>query len=264
MTIFLLSILILASLFYLKKPTNNRDWRPEQSKLSSAKIDGNEIFIKNIRNCTYKSENDFKLNYYDKKFDLKKIKSIDLVLQHIKKVPLAAHVFLSFGFEGGEYLSVSIEARRKKNKKYSIFWGLFKSFELIYIIADESDIMKLRPLHQKDKIFIYPLNIEKEKIENIFVDILARANKTKDKPEFYNSFINSCVTNVFNHIKKGGSIEMPKSWRFLFPAVLDKFMYDINMIKTNLSFEDLRKKHLINQKAEKHKNESDYSVKIRS
>lgn len=264
MTIFLLSILIAGSLLYFKKAKNDRDWRPEHSKLASAKIDGDAIFIKNIRNCTYKSENDFKLDYYDKKFDLGKIKSLDFVVQPFKKKPLIGHVFLSFGFENGSYLSVSVESRRKRNKKYSLFWGFFRQYELIYILADEGDILRLRPLHQKDKVYVYPLNIKKEKIKKIFLDIIKRVNRIEGKPEFYNTLTNSCVTNIFKHIKADGEMKIPKSWKFLFPATLDKFMYDANMIKTNLSFENLRENHLINEKAEKYKNESDYSAKIRS
>ncbi len=277
MTIILLSILIITSLLYFKKPRHNRDWRPEQSKLPNAIVDGDKILIHNIRNCSYKSESDFELNYYDKEFDLKKIKSIDLVIQPFKKMPLAAHLFLSFGFEGGDYVSVSIEARRKKIKKnkgiwsvikpfealYILFFGFFKSFELIYIIADEGDIMRLRPLYHKDNVFIYPLNIKKIKIKKIFLDILNRVNKIEQKSEFYNTLTNSCVTNLFNHIKNSGEVNIPRSWKFYFPSTIDKLVYDIKLIKTKLGFHELRDRHLINKKAEEHKDDPDYSLKIR-
>lgn len=263
MTILLLTILIVTSFLYFKKPKHNRDWRPEQSKLPSTLLCGDKVFIKNIRNCSYESEKDFELNYYDKEFDLKKIKSIDLVIQPFKKMPLAAHLFLSFGFEGGDYLSVSVEARRVKNKEFSAFWGLFKNFELIYIIADEGDIMRLRPLHHKDNVYIYPLKIKKKKIKKIFLDIMTKVNKIEQKSEFYNTFTNSCVTNIFKHIKEAGAIEIPKSWKFYFPSTIDKLMYDINLIRTNLRFDELRNKHLVNKRAEKYKDDPGYSAKIR-
>ncbi len=263
MTTILLFILILSSLLYFKKPKHNRDWRPEQSKLPSARIDGDKVFIKNIRNCSYKSRNDFKLNYYDKTFDLQKLKTVDLIIQPFKKMSLIAHIFLSFGFEGGDYVSVSIEARRKKKKGFSFFGGFFRMFEIIYIIADEKDIMRLRPLHHKDNVYIYPLKIKRVKIKKIFIDIMKRVNRIEGKSEFYNTLTNSCVTNIFDHIKEGGVEGIPRSWRFFFPSKLDKLLYDMKLIKTKLSFDNLKEKHLINKKAEEYREHSDYSKKIR-
>ncbi|MDA3839584.1 MAG: DUF4105 domain-containing protein [Patescibacteria group bacterium] len=264
MTIILLSILFISSLLYFKKPKHNRDWRPEQSKLPIATIDGDEIFIKNIRNCSYKSENDVELDYYDKKFSLKKIKSIDLIIQPFKKMSFMSHIFLSFGFEGGEYISVSVEARRKNKKSFSIFGGFFRMFEIIYIIADEKDIMRLRPLHHKDNVYIYPLKIKKSKIKNIFLDILKRVNRIEGKSEFYNTLTNSCVTNILDHMKENGVVGIPSSWRFYIPSKIDKLLYKTKLLKTKLPFNSFKENHRINDRAEKYKDDADYSAKIRS
>ncbi len=277
MTIILLSILVISSFLYFKKPKHNRDWRPEQSKLPKVKIEGREVSIRNIRNCLYRSERDLDLSYYDKVFNLDDLKSIDLVVQPFKKIPFIAHVFLSFGFKDDKYISVSAEARRKEKsiielnnffRRISapliILFGFFRSFELIYIIADDADIMRLRPLHHKDKVYIYPLKFKKEKIEKIFLDIMYRINVIEKKPEFYNTLLNSCVNNTLKHLKTGGDIKIPKSWRVFFPAKIDKLIYDIGIMRTRLSFEKIRETFLINKKAEKYQNENNYSSKIRS
>ena len=277
MTTILLFILAVSSFLYFKKPKHNRDWRPEQSKLSSAKIENDKVLIKNIRNCSYRSENDLDLHYYDKSFDLGKIKSIDLIIQPFKKLSLIAHIFLSFGFEKGDYISVSVEARRIKKKvkplsgilqklngPYIVMAGFFKTFELIYILADEGDIMRLRPLHHKDSVYIYPLKIKKSKIKKIFLDILKRVNRIERKSEFYNTLTNSCVTNIFKHIKEAGETEIPRSWKFFVPSKIDKLLYDIKLIKTKLPFDAFKEKHRINDRAEKYQDEADYSAKIRN
>ena len=264
MTTLLLAILIFSSVLYFKKPKHNRDWRPEQSKLSSAQVNGDKVLIKNIRNCSYRSSEDLDLHYYDKSFDLNKLKSVDLIIQPFKKMSFIAHVFLSFGFEGGEYVSVSIEARRKNKKGFSFFGGFFRMFEIIYIIADEKDIMRLRPLHHKDNVYIYPLKIKKSKIKKIFLDITKRINGIKDKSEFYNTLTNSCVTNIFEHIKGAGETDIPRSWKFFFPSKLDKLLYDIKLIKTKLPFDVFKENHRINDRAEKYQDEADYSAKIRN
>ena len=264
MTTILLFILIVSSFLYFKKPRHNRDWRPEQSKLSSAQIKGDNVLINNIRNCSYRSEHDLDLHYYDKSFDLNKLETVDLIVQPFKKMSLIAHIFLSFGFEGGDYISVSIEARRKNKTSFSFFGGFFRMFEIIYIIADEKDIMRLRPLHHKDNVYIYPLKIKKVKIKKIFLDILKRINGIEKKSEFYNTLTNSCVTNIFKHIKEAGETEIPRSWKFFVPSKLDKLLYDIKLIKTKLPFDAFKEKHRINDRAEKYQDEADYSAKIRN
>src|SRR4030095_5082672 len=49
-------------------PSNNRDWKPDVAVLPYAEINGNEILVHNIRNCDYRTETDFDVHYYDKKF----------------------------------------------------------------------------------------------------------------------------------------------------------------------------------------------------
>ena len=264
MTTILLAILIISSVLYFKKPKHNRDWRPEQSRLSSAQIDGDVVLIKNIRNCSYRSESDLDLHYYDKSFYLGKLKSTDIISQRFKRWSLIAHEFLSFGFEGGDYVSVSIEARRKKKKGFSFFGGFFRMFEIIYIIADEKDIMRLRPLHHKDNVYIYPLKIKKSKIKKIFLDIMKRVNGIEKKSEFYNTLTNSCVTNIFKHLKEAGETDIPRSWKFFVPSKIDKLLYDIKLLKTKLPFDIFKEEHRINDRAEKYRNDSDYSAKIRN
>jgi hypothetical protein len=55
-----------------------------------------------------------------------------------------AHTMLSFGFEDGDYLGVSVEVRLEKGETYRPTLGLFGQFELIYVIADERDLIRVR------------------------------------------------------------------------------------------------------------------------
>ena len=44
-----------------------------------------------------------------------------------------AHVIMSFGFDGGDYLAWSIEVRRRKGGEFSPMADLFKSNPLVII-----------------------------------------------------------------------------------------------------------------------------------
>ena len=71
-----------------------------------------------------------------------------------------AHAFLSFGFNTGkgmEYVSISVEARKEKGEDYSPFVGLFKQYELNYVVADENDVVKLRTNYRKDPVYLFPI-----------------------------------------------------------------------------------------------------------
>ena len=115
----------LAVLWSTIEPTNERDWQPEVAVLPSATIVGDRVTVHNIRNFDYRSETDFTPAYYDKSFDLRELQSVDIVTSYWMG-PAIAHVFVSFGFKGDDYLAVSIEARKAKGEGYSTLKGFFR------------------------------------------------------------------------------------------------------------------------------------------
>jgi hypothetical protein len=80
------------------------------SVLPYATIEGDLVTLLHIRNATYRTEADFEVHYYDKTFDLRKLDSVDLIAVYWIGDALA-HVMLSFGFGGGDYMVFSIEAK---------------------------------------------------------------------------------------------------------------------------------------------------------
>ena len=56
---------------------------------------------------------------------------------------------MSFGFDDGRYLDFSIELRRTQNDQYSAVAGFFKTHELVFIGADERDLMTLRKVRNE-------------------------------------------------------------------------------------------------------------------
>ena len=64
------------------EPTNERDWQPEVALLPSATIAGDLVTVHNIRNLDYRSETDFIPVYYNKSFDLRELRSLDIVTSY--------------------------------------------------------------------------------------------------------------------------------------------------------------------------------------
>lgn len=246
------------------KPSNDRNWNDDQNVLSTAEVKDNLVSIHNIRNFSYTSTTKYTPAYYDKTFDLNKIKKVWYVVEPFSGIPGSAHTFLSFEFENNQFVSISVEIRKEKGETYDPIKGLFNKYELMYVIADEKDVVKLRSNYRKDLVYVYPVKTTTEKAQELFLDMVERANDLSQHPEFYNSITNTCTTNIVRHVDKITPNRVPLfNLRILLPANSDKLAYDLGLIDTNLSFEKARERYFINDRAMKYANDPDFSAKIR-
>jgi hypothetical protein len=64
---------------------------------------------------------------------------------------------VSFGFEGKDYLAISIETRKERGESYSTIAGFFKQYEQVYIVADERDLIRVRTNYRQpqEDVYIY-------------------------------------------------------------------------------------------------------------
>ena len=205
-------------------PSNNRDWLPDVAVLPYADIAGNQVTIHNIRNCDYRTETDFDVRHYDKTFDLDKLRTADLYLVYWGS-PNIAHTMVSFGFDGGDYVCMSIETRKEKGEGYSAVKGLFRQFELTYIIADERDLVRLRTNYrQGEDAYLYRARMTPEQSRTLFLDYLRRANELRERPEWYNALTDNCTTAI--RTQRAAADRAPWDWRMLVNGHLDELLYE--------------------------------------
>ena len=62
------------------RPSHFRDWVPEQALLPQAEFHGNQVTIRNVRNCQYFANDVYLVDYYDKTFDLNAVRSVDFII----------------------------------------------------------------------------------------------------------------------------------------------------------------------------------------
>jgi hypothetical protein len=243
------------------KPLNNRDWQPDVAVLASADVRGNQVTVHNIRNCDYRTEMDFETKYYDKTFDLDRLASADLYMVYWGS-PNIAHTMVSFDFTGGDYLCFSIETRKQKGQGYSAIKGLFRQFELIYIAADERDLVRLRTNYrQGEEVYLFRLNSSREQIRTLFLDYLRRLNDLHQTPEWYSAVTDNCTTSIRN--QRAAADRAPWDWRMLFNGHGDELLYEHGVIDTNLPLAQLKQKCHINEKARAADKAPDFSQVIR-
>jgi hypothetical protein len=259
----LATLLFILALNLFTRPSNDRDWSPDQDTLSSARIEGDLVHIHNIRNFTYASTASYTPNYYDKTFDLSKLVRAYYIVEPFSGYVGAAHTFLSFEFENDEFVAISIEIRKEQGEIFSAPKALFNQYELMYVIADERDAVKLRSNYRKDNVYVYPVRAEQEKVRELFLDMISRTNKIAAEPEFYNTLFNTCTTNIVAHVNKITDKRVPFSYKILFPEYSDELALDLGLIDTDLPLAQAREKFLINGRALRYADAPDFSRKIR-
>ena len=256
----------LAVLWSSLKPTNDRDWPPDLAVLAHATIDGDKVTVFNIRNFDYRSETDYTPAYYDKTFDLGKLRSLDIVTSYWAG-PAIAHVFVSFGFAEDDYLAISIEVRKPKGEGYSTLKGFFRQYEIIYVVADERDLIRLRTNYRRDppeEVYVYRVSGSLEAGRRLFLEYMRRINALQTQPEFYNTLTTNCTTSIWmnNHVNPGN---VPLSWKILASGYLPKYLYEQGRLQTaGLSFQELRERAHVNARAQAADKAADFSRRIRA
>lgn len=246
----------------LIRPSNDRDWSPDQAVLASADVRPPLVTVRNIRNFEYESTDRYTPRFYDKTFDLRKLESVWFIVEPFDE-PGAAHTFVSFGFGPDDYLAISVEIRKEKGESFSALKGLFRQYEIMYVIGDERDLIRLRSNHRKDTVYLYRVDASREKMEAMLLSMLDRANTLRVEPEFYNTLTNTCTTNLVRHMNEISTEKIPISPAVLLPANADRLARDLGLIDRTYDLDETRRRARINDKAMRADQDPLFSRRIR-
>jgi hypothetical protein len=246
------------------QPANDRDWSADQERIATAAFAGNTVRIRNVRNTHYRSTDDYDVHWEDRSYDLDRLESVWFMVEPFSGWRGPAHTLVSFGFADGEYVAVSVEIRRERGESFSPLRGLFRQYELTYIVGDERDLIGLRANHRRDSVYLYPVRTTPDRMRAMFVSMLERANTLAERPEFYNTLTSTCTTNIVRHINVIAPRRIPYSFKVLLPAYADDLAFDLGLIDTDLSRDRFRQAHLINDLAELYADSVSFSSGIRS
>jgi len=246
------------------EPSNDRDWQADVAILPYATENGDLVTVHNIRNFDYRTETEYIPAYYDKTFDLRELESVDLVAVYWMG-PAIAHTFVSFGFQGGDYLAVSIETRKEQGEGYSTLKGFFKQFELYYVVADERDVIRLRTNYRKDPIedvYLYRVHKPVENGRRLFLEYMRKINALDKQPEFYNTLIHNCTTTIWLNTRVNPD-HVHFSWKLLASGYVPEYLYELDALDSTVSFTDLQRRSHINARAQTADKAQDFSRLIR-
>jgi hypothetical protein len=244
------------------EPSNDRDWQPDVARLPSVDVNGDLLAFHHIRNFDYRSETDFTPRYEERVYDLARLRGLDLFMSYWGS-PAIAHTIMSWQFEDAPPLAISIETRKRKGQAYSAIDGFFRQYEIIYVVADERDLVRLRTNYRGEQVYLYRLATPVPNARALLLDYVGTINSLARQPRFYNALTDNCTTSIRRHVKHVVPRAHPFDWRLLANGYGDRMLYERGQIDANLPFELLRAKSLINAAAKAAERDPDFSSRIR-
>ena len=242
-------------------PTNDGDWQPDVAQKAWADIQGDEVTLHNVRNCDYRTDTDYTPHWETRTVRLSQITGIDLAIDYWGS-PLIAHPIASFQFADAPPLCFSIETRKKLGQTYSTIGGLYRQFELIYILADERDVIRVRTNYRNEDIYLYRLTVSSAQARERFLEYIHSLNALRNKPRWYNAITTNCTTSI--RTQHPANERVPWDWRILLNGKGDELLYERHAIVTSgLSFAELKSRSLIDTRARAANDSPDFSKLIR-
>ncbi len=258
-------LLVLA--FWLSlKPSNNRNWQPDDSQMPWADVDGDRVTIHNFRNCDYRTELDYTCQWLTKTVLLSQLRGIDLFVTYWGS-PWIAHPIVSFEFGDNDFIAASIETRDEVGEGYSAIRGFFRQYELLYVMADERDLVRLRSNYRTgEDVYLFHTTAGPDWSRQLFLEYVRGANELHDRAQWYNAATNNCTTKIFTlmaatgHLPAGSSLH---DWWVLLNGRGPEILYRNGNFAGNLPFEELKKRAYINPVARTVNDAPDFSRRIR-
>lgn len=242
-------------------PSNDRDWSPEVALPPTAEVRGDILVVRNVRNFDYHSESDFDERWEERRYDLSRIRGVDLVLSYWGS-PAIAHTIMSWDFGDGEHLAISIETRKERGEEYSAIRGFFREYELYYVVADERDLIRLRTSYRDEDVYVYRLRVPRAVARALLLDYVATMNELAVRPRWYNALVDNCTTGIRVHAEHVAAVR-PWDWRLLANGYVDEILYERGRIDTELPFADLKAASDVVARARAADRDPDFSRRIR-
>jgi hypothetical protein len=242
-------------------PSNNRLWAGDASHLLIGKVEGNQVTLNNVRDFTWRTDDDYDARWETRHYDLDHLVSADAVLSYWGSAAIA-HAMISFGFDDGSHVVFSVETRKQRGQQYSAIGGFFKAYERFLVAADERDIIRVRTNVRGEDDYLYPLRMDKPAMRALFVSYVQAANELNVAPAFYDTITSNCTTIVYRMARQ---IEpgLPRDFRLLLTGYLPEYLYKVGALDQSVSVDELRQRGRITERARNSKPADDFSRVIR-
>jgi hypothetical protein len=252
-----------ASLPPAPPPSHDRLFRPDLMVLPFAEVSDDRVVLRNIRDCHYRTEDDYDVRHFDREIPLSQVQTLDFIVVPFKNAPSLAHTMLSFGLTDGEYIVLSVEARLESQETYNPIQGAMQAYELMWVVGTERDLIALRTEVRQVEVFLYRTRAQPEQVRNVFLAAVARVNEIHRQPEYYDTLRNNCTTNIVDLVNRLRPGTIPEDIRILLPGHSDRLLYDHGLLAMEGPFAQIKQASRINLSAKLNYGSADFSKAIR-
>lgn len=242
----LLLMLFLGALLYWSAlaPTHEGEWQILHARLPDIKMgqDDNGQFyqLTNLRDFRYRPDGGIAAaEYREGRYSLADLRRVWLGISHFGGNGFA-HTFLSFEFAGDNFLVASVEARMRPTQNYNPLFGLVRQYNKIIVLGTEADIIGLRTHIRGERVLLYPLQFDTSQSTYLFQALMGDAQQLGREPEFYNTLLDNCATNLLKYAPDYRFYTSLIDYRLILPGFSDAVAWEKGWINNAETLEDLR------------------------
>jgi hypothetical protein len=173
---------------------------------------------------------------------------------------------VSFAFTDAPPIAISIETRKEMGEPYSPVLGFFRRYELVYVVADERDLIGVRTNVRADPpedVYVYRVAMPKEAASRLLLEYVRQMNELREHPRFYNTASTNCTTMVLVNNRVNGPVSL-LNWKVLLSGYLPQLAYERGRLDRSMPFPELRRQSRVNDAAVRAGLDApDFSARIR-
>ena len=232
------------------EPSNERDWLADVARAPWAEVTGDRVTVHEVRDFAWRTEQDYTPRWETRTVDLRALQAVDLVASYWMGEAIA-HILVSFVFADAPPLAISIETRKARGEPYSTLLGFFRRYELVYVVADERDLIGVRTNVRADppeQVYLYRTGASPATARRLFLAYVEQMNELRERPAFYNTLTTNCTTQALVNAHLNGVIS-PLNWKILLSGHVPQLAYEHGQLDRSLPFAELRARSRINAAA---------------
>lgn len=111
--------------------------------------------------------------------------------------------------------------RKSKNHEYSALKAFFRQYELIYVAADERDVIKLRTNYRREQVYLSRLRTSRGTAR---AAARVLGGDECSRPQRDRRELPNCTSVIRQRVINAGG-RLPFSWRFFANAYLPELLY---------------------------------------
>ncbi|WP_221795377.1 DUF4105 domain-containing protein [Oceanobacter mangrovi] len=241
-------ILLGVAVMYLAglQPSNDGNWIPEHRRPALVELNNNHVRIGDMRDFRYISDgHPAGLSYLDDEFEISQAQRLWFGLSHFADYGMA-HNLVSFEFDDGRYLVMSLEARMEQGQSYNPLLGLLRQYEMTWVLGTEQDLLGLRSHVRQERLYLYPMTLPPAQVQQLLRMFLQDARQLAEQPRFYNTVLDNCLSHLLLLSGAFDTLDVLTDWRLLLPGYSDEVAYELGYLNQTQTIEQIRQTVRVN------------------